>query len=284
MRRRPDAPTRGSGGRRGSPRRAAGGAFVAATLAVAALAVAVVVLTGVGTGLLAASFNAPPRRPPQPVAQAAPPGLDSAAAALSGPAGSRPAPGMPAPGMPAPGTPRLARSDPTRITIPRIGVAAEIMSVGLDKDDRVQPPPLEKAKVAGWYGPGPSPGEIGSAVIVGHVDSRTTGPAVFFRLGALVPGDTIQVTRKDGTAARFTVDGVKAYPKTDFPTDLVYGPADKARLRLVTCGGRFDGRDRSYSDNVIVFATLAPVVQGTVLQGTVLQGTVLQSTNESVHS
>jgi sortase (surface protein transpeptidase) len=105
--------------------------------------------------------------------------------------------------------------------IPTIGVAAKIMPVGLNKDGTVEVPPLELAWLAGWYQRGRSPGEIGNAVIIGHVDSYKTGPAVFFRLGELKPGETIEVARKDGITARFTVDGVKAYPKTAFPTGLV---------------------------------------------------------------
>jgi hypothetical protein len=219
--------------------------------------VGVVVLAVVGAGLLAAGFTAKPR-PPRPVAAAAPAGLQSAVAALSRPAGT-----------PTVGRARAARSEPNRITISTIGVAAEIMPVGLDSEGRLQVPPLERAQVAGWYSLGPSPGEYGNAVIVGHVDSYATGPAVFFRLAALRPGDTIQVTRQDRTALRFAVDGVTSYPKAAFPTGLVYGPADKAQLRLVTCGGDFDDQNRSYPDNVIVLATLTSVVA---------------STNESVHS
>jgi sortase (surface protein transpeptidase) len=217
-----------------------------------ALVVAVVVLAVGGAGLLAAGFNAKPG-PPRPAAHAAPTGPHSAAAASSQPAGRA----------------WSARSEPTRITIPTIGVAAEIMPVGLDSEGGLQVPPLEQAQVAGWYSPGPSPGDNGNAVIVGHVDSYATGPAVFFRLGALRSGDTIQVTRQDRTVLRFAVDGVKSYPKGAFPTGLVYGPADQVQLRLVTCGGYFDDRNRSYPDNVIVFATLTAVVQ---------------STKESVHS
>jgi sortase (surface protein transpeptidase) len=151
-----------------------------------------------------------------------------------------------------------ARSAPTNISIPTIGVAAQIMSLGVNTDGTVQVPPLDQAQLAGWYNLGPSPGEIGNAVIMGHVDSRKIGPAVFFRLGELRPGDVIQVTRTDKTVVKFSVDGVKSYPKAAFPTELVYGPSDKASLRVVTCGGIFDEKKRSYPDDIIVFATLAP--------------------------
>jgi hypothetical protein len=124
-----------------------------------------------------------------------------------------------------------------------------------DPNGTLEVPPLDRPTVAGWYRPGASPGEAGNAVVVGHVDTRD-GPAVFFDLGRLRPGDTVRVTRADGRVVRFAVDGVGAYPKRNFPTALVYGPGGPGpTLRLVTCGGRFDERSRDYSDNVVVRAT-----------------------------
>ncbi|MGC4790837.1 class F sortase [Micromonospora sp. DT178] len=217
-----------AGGRHGRPWRAAGAAVV-------------VVVAMVGAGLIGASAktgSAP--RPPQPLA----------ASASTGPAvADAPDPDV------AAGT-GLARSAPTTIAIPRIGVDAAIMPLGTNPDGTVQVPPLERAQLAGWYEPGPSPGEIGNAVIVGHVDSAAIGPAVFFSLGALQPGDTITVTREDGQQATFTVESVKAYPKTEFPTEQVYGPSDRPGLRVVTCGGTFDQAAGSYPDNVVVFASM----------------------------
>ena len=110
---------------------------------------------------------------------------------------------------------------------------------------------------AGWYRFSPTPGEIGPAVIVGHVDSAADGPSVFFRLGSLHHGDLIQVARADGTTAVFAVDSVHLYPKTEFPTQLVYGDTTNSALRVITCGGPFDHATGHYRDNVVVFATLA---------------------------
>ncbi|MEK8105858.1 class F sortase [Micromonospora sp. M12] len=115
-------------------------------------------------------------------------------------------------------------------------------------------PPLDRPTLAGWYRHGVSPGETGNAVLVGHVDAPS-GPAVFFDLGRLRTGQQIHVTRADARDATFTVDDVRAYPKEHFPTALVYGPADVAGLRLITCGGRFDATTGNYVDNVVVFAT-----------------------------
>lgn len=224
-----------AGGRHGKPWRAAGAAVV-------------VLLAMVGAGMIGASLRTEPApRPPQPKAQSAPQtpaGADLPGRGLDGAAQAAPAPAA------------LSRSDPRTISIPRIGVAAEIMSLGTNPDGTVQVPPLEQAQRAGWYSPGVSPGEAGNAVIVGHVDSAKLGPAVFFQLGALQPGDTITVTRADGGKATFAVDEVRSYPKDSFPAELVYGPNDKPALRVVTCGGQFDQAAGSYPENVVVFATM----------------------------
>lgn len=226
-----------AGGRHGKPWRAAGTAVV-------------VTLAMIGAGMIGASLKTTPTpRPPQPLAQAGPEVTPPAGTADDAPAVD----GQPA-GQAAAG---LARSAPTSIEIPRIGVDATIMSLGTNPDGTVQVPPLDKADQAGWYEPGASPGETGNAVIVGHVDSAVLGPAVFFDLGALTPGDTVTVRRADGVPATFTVDSVKSYPKTAFPTELVYGPSDRPSLRVVTCGGQFDEAAKSYPDNIVVFATLA---------------------------
>ncbi|WP_349880634.1 class F sortase [Micromonospora sp. HUAS YX12] len=163
-------------------------------------------------------------------------------------------PGGPEATSPAPAP--LPRSAPVGISIPRIGVQAPIMSLGTNPDGTVQVPPLDQAMTAGWYSPGASPGEAGNAVIVGHVDSAQLGPAVFFNLGALVPGDTIVVARQDGSAATFTVREIGSYPKTAFPAAQVYGPSDVPALRVVTCGGVFDRTAGSYLNNIVVYAAM----------------------------
>jgi hypothetical protein len=109
---------------------------------------------------------------------------------------------------------------------------------------------------AGWWAGGPRPGQVGAAVILGHVDS-TTGPAVFFRLGELEAGDEVLVDRADGTTAHFLVTSLERYHKAEFPSELVYYPTVEAELRLVTCGGPFDSSTGHYRDNVVVFAAQA---------------------------
>ncbi|TDC42809.1 class F sortase, partial [Micromonospora sp. KC207] len=147
---------------------------------------------------------------------------------------------------------------PVRLTIAAIDVHARVVPVAASAAGELEVPPAGPPAVAGWYRLGVSPGEAGNAVVVGHVDSRENGPAVFFDLGRLRPGDRIQIARADSRVATFAVDGVGAYPKTRFPTALVYGTGPVPRLRLVTCGGRFDERDRAYLDNIVVFATAVP--------------------------
>jgi sortase (surface protein transpeptidase) len=143
---------------------------------------------------------------------------------------------------------------PVRVAIPKIGVASSLDRLGRAPDGTVQEPP--RWERAGWYAPGTRPGDPGSAVILGHVDSKR-GPAVFFRLRELRQGDMVTIGRADGSSVRFIVQRTQQYPKDRFPTDEVYYPALTPALRLVTCGGEFDATAGRYRSNVIVFATLA---------------------------
>jgi hypothetical protein len=140
---------------------------------------------------------------------------------------------------------------PVRIEIPAIGVRAPVVRLGLNEDRTLEVP--TDFGDAGWWSGGPRPGEPGPAVIAGHVDSYT-GPAVFFRLPELDPGDTIIVGRRDGSRARFTVRGSEQYPKARFPTARVYGRTTGPTLRLITCGGAFDQSTGHYLDNTVVYA------------------------------
>ena len=151
----------------------------------------------------------------------------------------------------------LPRSRPVALEIPTIDVDTAVGEVGLNRDGTIQVPPLfAKPSEAAWYRYSPTPGQVGPSVIVGHVDN-IYGPAVFFRLGSLAPGNHIKVTLADGTVATFVVDGVRRYPKASFPTAAVYGPTDYPALRLITCGGPFDYSTRHYLDSTVVFASLA---------------------------
>ncbi|MDX2404813.1 class F sortase [Streptomyces microflavus] len=174
-------------------------------------------------------------------------------AAGGGPEPFRRAPHTPEKHVPASHVP-LVPSRPLKVAIPAIFIEAPVTGLGLDTKGRLGAPPLSKPKLTGWYEKGPSPGENGTALLVGHRDTRT-GPAIFLNLNALRRGDKVNVVRADRKTAVFTVDAVKTYTKDKFPDDKVYGETGRPELRLLTCGGRFDEK-AGYSANVVVFAHL----------------------------
>ena len=153
-------------------------------------------------------------------------------------------------------TEKPAALRPDRLRVPRIGVDTPLLELGLTKERELEVPPLSRAGTAGWYRLSPVPGDVGPAVLAGHVDS-TKGPAVFYRLRELRRGDSVEVDRADGQRAVFTVDRVEQVRKDDFPTRRVYGPTPRPELRLITCGGAFDAESGHYVANVIVYAHLA---------------------------
>lgn len=152
--------------------------------------------------------------------------------------------------------PILARSLPTHLSAPAIGIDSDLLEIGLDDKGEIQTPPLVRDSHAYWLTVSPTPGQLGPATIIGHVDSAAYGPGVFFRLGALRQRDTISVTRADGIVATFEVERVVSYPKARFPTRAVYGNTDNAALRLITCGGIFDPSIHSYESNIVAYASL----------------------------
>ncbi len=151
--------------------------------------------------------------------------------------------------------PVLDPSPPVRLTIASIKVDAPIMDVGLAKDGSVDVPPLDKHNEAGWFDQGPTPGQFGPAIIVGHIDTRQ-GPSVFYNLGKVKSGDKIEVERRDHQVAVFEVNSVEHYGKGELPVGKVYGDYSRPGLRLVTCGGNWLGGAQGYSDNIVVFASL----------------------------
>ncbi|OXS32378.1 class F sortase [Streptomyces sp. XY006] len=187
--------------------------------------------------------------PPQPSAAQARAGQDGRAGVegrdgLDGRAGEPEGPAAPA----------LPPSPPDRIRIPAIRVDAPLTGLGLTGSGSLDVPPAARANLAGWYEAGTTPGERGTAIVAGHVDNAE-GPAVFYGLGALRKGSTIEVDRRDGSVAVFTVDAVEAYAAKDFPDEKVYGAARRPELRVITCGGAYS-RATGYQGNVVVFAHL----------------------------
>ncbi|AUG76157.1 class F sortase [Kitasatospora sp. MMS16-BH015] len=154
----------------------------------------------------------------------------------------------------APPVAPVPASPPVHLTIARIGVDAPVTSTGLNPDGTVEVPPLDHPEQVSWYREGPTPGQIGPAVLLGHLDTHK-GPAVFSRLRELRPGDRIDIRRQDGSTVGYRVRELKQYPKAEFPTDLVYGNTDTPQLRLITCGGTLGGNGH-YTDNIIALADL----------------------------
>jgi sortase (surface protein transpeptidase) len=148
------------------------------------------------------------------------------------------------------------RSTPVLLSIPAIGLSVPLSQLGLNADGTVQVP--TDFQMPGWFEPGPAPGQLGSAVILGHVDSYQ-GPAVFFQLRTLLTGDAVDVTLADGTVAHFAVYTVVQYQKTGFPTGQVYGAHGYSALQLVTCGGVFDSQTGHYLSNIVVYTALVSI-------------------------
>jgi hypothetical protein len=203
----------------------------------ALLAAGGVILVVIGGGV-------PAPHPRRAAAVEAPPGPPAPTRAL---ASDQPVRAGPAP---------LGRSEPVHLDIPAIGVSTPLMALGLNPDGTIAVPPLRRDAPAGWYRYLVTPGEVGPAVILGHVDTARDGPAVFYRLQELRPGDSVTVRRVDGRTAVFRVSHVAQYPKLAFPADEVYGAVDRPALRLITCGGSFDPIHRQYRGNVVVYAEL----------------------------
>jgi sortase (surface protein transpeptidase) len=153
--------------------------------------------------------------------------------------------------LPSPAAP------PIRLRIPAIGVSTTIVDEGLDASGALQVPPLTDAGVheVGWYDLGPTPGQVGSAVIVGHVDSYQAA-GVFYDLGLLVPGNAVEVTLANGQTVHFTVTSVHEFSKAHFPATEVYGSEPYPALRLITCGGAFDAATGHYLSNIVAYARM----------------------------
>jgi sortase (surface protein transpeptidase) len=219
---------------RGAPGQGRGRLAAAAALAAGLVAV------GIGAGgLITANVSAAPTvTVARPAPISAPTEQTARPAVSAAPAGK-------APGV----------ATPVWVSIPAIGIKqTTLIHLGLTRQGTLQVP--KTTTVAGWFTGGPRPGAVGSAVIAGHVDSKT-GPGIFFWLRALKPGDKVYVGRADGTMAVFTVTREHMYAKDKFPTEAVYGAVPDAELRLITCGGIFDRSTGSYLSNVVVFARLA---------------------------
>ena len=224
----------------------------------AAVALAVIGILTIGWGVL--HQVGPPPMPSAAAATATPDVVPTATPTGGAPSPQRSAKPSAKPTVkPTPKTPTvvsLDRSAPTKVDIPKIGVDATMVDLGIDDNGELETP--SRYQDIGWFTGGPTPGSDGGAVLAGHV-TYNGAKGVFYRLGDLDPGDKIRVTRADGKVAVFSVTATKTYPKDDFPTGEIYGAPGGPSLRLVTCGGDFDAARHYYPDNVVVFATMTSV-------------------------
>lgn len=210
-------------------------------------AVAVVLLVGVHL-VRGGAGEWPGEGPPQPSAAAAPARAPAAAARAASTPTARGHAATPAP---------LPASPPVRVRVPAVRVDAPVIRVGLDADGWIEAPPPDDPDLAGWFTGSVTPGERGTAVVVGHVDTPG-GRAVFYGLGALGRGRHVEVARTDGRTAVFTVYGVEVVPKEGFPAQRIYGSTGVPELRLITCGGAYS-EGGGYAGNVVVSARLTGV-------------------------
>jgi len=190
---------------------------------------------------------------------------------LPGPVAQTPAPptSTTPPGSAAPAVAVVAHSVPTSLRIPVLGLSVPLSTLGLNLDGTVQVPSGDQEP--GWFRLGPSPGQVGSSVILGHVDSFK-GPGVFFNLRTLHPGDLVQVSLTDGAVATFAVTNVAMYEKTQFPADQVYASHGVSALQLVTCGGTFDPQTGHYLSNIVVYTSFVSATAATALASATPQG------------
>ena len=230
------------------------GAVVAAVLVaggVAGVAVATTGGTGSGAGIGAAAQASTSSSP----ASTAAPSSSASSSSTGSPSSSGGADGAAAGAFQDPAAPAdRSTATPVRVAIPAIGVDSGLEDLHRGTAGELDPP--KDWNSAGWFSDGIVPGQVGPAVIAGHVDSPTTA-AVFFRLDELVPGDQIHVSMSDGSTRTFTVDHSERAAKSAFPTSDVYGTAPTPQLRLITCDGTFDTATGHYTDNLIVFADLS---------------------------
>ena len=145
----------------------------------------------------------------------------------------------------------LQTAFPTELSIPRLGIYAPIESVGtLDNNAMAVPTGIGDV---GWYDRGPRPGDIGSAVIAGHVNWTNGQDAVFTSLHSIEIGDTVQVINSVGSTDMFIVRAIKDYSEDSDTTD-VFSSSDGSRwLNLITCDGTWDAALKTHRLRLVVF-------------------------------
>lgn len=152
----------------------------------------------------------------------------------------------------------LPSAKPKRLKIREIAVNAPFMGLSLEASGQLEAPPANDSNLVGWFQEGVTPGERGTAIVAGHVDTKT-GPAVFMQLSELKKGSKVDISRADGSVATFVVDSVETYEKSNFPSKRVYSDTPDPQLRLITCAGEYDKKAQDYTENLVVFAHLDAV-------------------------
>lgn len=219
-------------------------------------AVALIIVMAVGVGLVAFTLthqDHPPQVPvssPDVALQQQTPPLPAAGSPSATPRASTTTTPSPSPSATPVGV-------PVSVSIPSIGATSSLLKLGLDADGKIAVPGSNQTKQAAWFTGSPRPGQVGPAVIEGHVDGPGGVKGVFFRLAAVKKNDTVQVTQANGTKLRFVVYDIARYPKDNFPAAVVYGNTEGPELRVITCGGSFDSATGHYRDNTVLFARLA---------------------------
>lgn len=142
---------------------------------------------------------------------------------------------------------------PNHLYIPSINVFAQIMPVGVTEDGRMDVP--KDTEIVGILQPGVLAGAKGNVIMDGHVDSYT-GPAIFFNLKKLRPGDTIIVSNKTGQRLSYVVESVESFITAEAPLERIFGDTDEHRLNLITCTGKYSRKKKEHEMRLVVFAKL----------------------------
>lgn len=143
---------------------------------------------------------------------------------------------------------------PVTLIIPKLGIQTAVEHVGLTETNNMEVP--ENADNVAWYIHGPKPSEKGNAVIAGHYDTPTGRPAIFYKLKTLEPGDEVEVISSNAVRTTFTVTEVSTIPYDVFPSDEVFVTREGVNLNLITCGGIWDARKKTYLDRIVVYTTV----------------------------
>lgn len=142
--------------------------------------------------------------------------------------------------------------NPMRLKIPAINIDSNIEPLGVQNDGEMESP--DNSFEVGWFKFGPRPGEVGSAVMAGHLDGKDVKAGVFYNLYQLKVGDKIYVEDGLGKTTTFSVTGSKNYPPGF--ADEVFNSYDKSHLNLITCNGTWDPKVKSFSQRLVVFSDL----------------------------